>query len=69
MNNLFLSGGGDEGEFIPIFSENDEELVSDDEVPETLPILTLKNTVVFSGILVPISVGRKKSIKLIKTPR
>ncbi len=67
MNNLFLSGGGDEGEFIPIFSENDEELVSDDEVPETLPILTLKNTVVFSGILVPISVGRKKSIKLIKS--
>jgi len=68
MNNLFLSGTeSEDGEFIPIFSENEDDLIKEHEVPDTLPILTLKNTVVFSGVLVPIAVGREKSIKLIKS--
>ncbi len=51
-------------EFIPI-SGNDVSN-KDVKVPDVLPILTLKNTVLFPGVIIPITVGRDKSIKLIK---
>ena len=44
----------------------DEELMNAEEIPETLPILPLRNTVLFPGVVIPITVGRDKSIKLIK---
>ena len=53
-------------EFIPLLSAEDEEIMNAEEVPEELPILPLRNTVLFPGVVIPITVGRDKSIKLIK---
>ncbi len=55
-----------ETEFIPLLSSEDEELMNAEDVPESLPILPLRNTVLFPGVVIPITVGRDKSIKLIK---
>lgn len=52
-------------EFIPILTDG-EPSNSKFEVPETLPILPLRNMVVFPGVMIPISVGREKSLKLIR---
>lgn len=55
-----------DSEFIPLLSSEDEEQMNAEEVPEVLPILPLRNTVLFPGVVIPITVGRDKSIKLIK---
>jgi ATP-dependent Lon protease len=63
----FLSSSVNEDtDFIPLISEEDEESVSTTEVPETLPILPLRNTVLFPGVIIPITVGRDKSMKLVR---
>ena len=56
----------DEGEFIPLITTEDEDQMNKEEFPEDLPILSLKNNVLFPGVVIPITVGRDKSIKLIK---
>ena len=56
----------DETEFIPLMTTEDEEEMNQEETPETLPILPLRNTVLFPGVVIPITVGRDKSIKLIQ---
>ncbi|MCK4289054.1 MAG: LON peptidase substrate-binding domain-containing protein, partial [Bacteroidales bacterium] len=55
-----------EAEFIPLLSSEDEELINAEDIPESLPVLPLRNTVLFPGVVIPITVGRDKSIKLIK---
>ncbi len=55
-----------ETEFIPLLSAEDEEQMNAEAVPETLPLLPLRNTVLFPGVVIPITVGRDKSIRLIK---
>ncbi|TSA26211.1 MAG: hypothetical protein D4R67_08380, partial [Bacteroidetes bacterium] len=47
-----------ETEFIPLLSSEDEEQMNAEEVPEILPILPLRNTVLFPGVVIPITVGR-----------
>ncbi len=56
----------EEGEFISLISEENEEDVKNVNIPEELPILPLKNTVLFPGVVIPISVGRNKSLSLVK---
>lgn len=53
-------------EFFPLMSPQDEEEMNKEETPEILSILPLRNTVLFPGVVIPITVGRDKSIKLIK---
>jgi ATP-dependent Lon protease len=66
-NELFLSSHVNEDtDFIPLISEEDEESISLTKVPETLPILPLRNTVLFPGVIIPITVGRDKSMKLVR---
>ncbi|SMO83748.1 ATP-dependent Lon protease [Saccharicrinis carchari] len=54
-----------ETEFIPIVSDESADEV-DFDMPDTLPILPLRNTVLFPGVIVPISLGRDKSLKLVR---
>lgn len=53
-------------EFIPLLSSEDEDQMNSEKVPEELSILPLRNTVLFPGVVIPITVGRDKSINLIK---
>jgi len=53
-------------EFFPLMSQEDEEEMNKEQTPEILSILPLRNTVLFPGVVIPITVGRDKSIKLIK---
>ncbi|MCW3784956.1 endopeptidase La [Plebeiibacterium sediminum] len=55
-----------EAEFIPIVSDEDESDITEVDLPELLPILPLRNTVLFPGVIVPISLGRDKSLKLVR---
>ncbi len=55
-----------ETEFIPILSKEDEQFLSNENVPEELPILPLRNSVLFPGIVIPITVGRDKSLRLVR---
>ena len=57
---------GDNPEFMPLFSKQEESDMDKLEVPEELPILTIRNTVLFPGVIFPITVGRDKSIKLVR---
>lgn len=63
---LMAQLGEESGELIPLLSAEEEELLNNEKVPETLPILPVRNTVLFPGVVIPITVGRDKSIKLVK---
>ena len=56
----------EDSEFFPLMSQEDEEEMNNEETPDILSILPLRNTVLFPGVVIPITVGRDKSIKLIK---
>jgi len=53
-------------EFLPLFSKQEEEESNKMDIPEELPVLAIKNTVLFPGVIFPITVGRDKSIKLVR---
>ncbi len=71
MDDLFRIHGlsdpiDNETEFIPLLSTEEEEQMQAEKLPESLPILPLRNTVLFPGVVIPITVGRDKSIRLIR---
>src|SRR5215216_7409394 len=67
INNLRLQHGiDDDSDFIPLLSAEDEDNMRNEQIPDILPILPLRNTVLFPGVVIPITVGRDKSIQLIK---
>ncbi len=55
-----------EAEFIPLITVEEEEKMNSEKFPEELPILPLRNNVLFPGVVIPITVGRDKSIRLIQ---
>lgn len=55
-----------DSEFIPLITSDDEEAMERMDLPEVLPILPLRNNVLFPGVVIPITVGRDKSIRLIQ---
>ncbi|MBL7933067.1 MAG: endopeptidase La [Bacteroidia bacterium] len=59
-------GIDDDSDFIPLLSTEDENNMLNEKIPAVLPILPLRNTVLFPGVVIPITVGRDKSIHLIK---
>lgn len=65
LDNLSLQDFNENAEFIPLFSQDDEEAMNKEEVPSELSILPLRNMVLFPGVVIPITAGRDKSIKLI----
>jgi ATP-dependent Lon protease len=66
FDNLSLQGLDEDSELIPLLTPEDEQEMNNEELPETLPILPLRNTVLFPGVVIPITAGRDKSIHLIK---
>ncbi|MCT4698780.1 endopeptidase La [Tenacibaculum haliotis] len=67
LDNLSLQDVfNEDSELIPLLTPEDEEIINKEKVPETLPILPLRNTVLFPGVVIPITAGRDKSIQLIK---
>ena len=65
LDSLSLQDFDENSELIPLMTPEDEEKIAKEELPETLPILSLRNTVLFPGVVIPITAGRDKSIKLI----
>ena len=56
----------EDAEFLPLMSDEDEAKISKEDTPKVLPILPLRNTVLFPGVIIPITIGRDRSVKLIK---
>lgn len=63
---MSLQNIDEDSELIPLMTSDDEEAISKESLPDSLPILPLKNTVMFPGVVIPITASRDKSIKLIK---
>ena len=66
INDFSLDNIDSEAELIPLMTSEDEEALEKEELPEVVPLLPIKNTVLFPGVVIPITVGRDKSIQLIK---
>ena len=67
MQNILISSlMDDDNEFIPILTDGDDSELTNVDVPDILPILPLRNTVMFPGVVMPITVGRQKSLQLIQ---
>ncbi|MCD8406014.1 endopeptidase La [Tenacibaculum dicentrarchi] len=66
LDNLSLQDAfNEDSELIPLLTPEDEEIINKEEIPAELPILPLRNTVLFPGVVIPITAGRDKSIQLI----
>ena len=64
--NATFSPAEEESELIPLMTSDDEEAILKETLPSSVPILPLRNTVLFPGVVIPISATRDKSVKLIK---
>ncbi|MEH6537463.1 MAG: endopeptidase La [Psychroserpens sp.] len=66
LDSLSFQDFDENSELIPLMTPEDEAEINNEVLPESLPILPLRNTVLFPGVVIPITAGRDKSIKLIK---
>jgi len=68
VNKQILFSAEDENEFIPLFPFNEQDPEGDKDlvIDDIIPILPLRNTVLFPGVVIPITVGRDKSIQAVK---
>ena len=66
LDNLSLQDIESEAELIPLLTSEDEEALEKEDLPAEVSLLPLRNTVLFPGVVIPITVGRDKSIQLIK---
>jgi len=66
FDNMSLQSIDEDAELIPLLTPEDEEEMANEKLPETLPILPLRNTVLFPGVVIPITAGRDTSINLIQ---
>ena len=66
LDNLSLQDIESEAELIPLLTSEDEEALEKEDLPAKVSLLPLRNTVLFPGVVIPITVGRDKSIQLIK---
>ena len=65
IDNLSLLDVDENSELIPLMTPEDEKEINEEVLPSSLPILPLRNTVLFPGVVIPITASRDKSIKLI----
>ncbi|MEY4963262.1 MAG: hypothetical protein RLZZ323_581 [Bacteroidota bacterium] len=65
IDNLSLQEFDSDAELIPLLTPEDEEEMNNEDLPDSLPILPLRNMVLFPGVVIPITAGRDKSIRLI----
>mgnify|MGYP001135473133 FL=1 len=65
LDSLSLQDFDENSELIPLMTTEDEEAIKNESLPDTVPILSLRNTVLFPGVVIPITAGRDKSIQLI----
>ncbi|MDR1225714.1 MAG: endopeptidase La [Prevotellaceae bacterium] len=61
-----MSDKAGEDEFIPVFADSDEDNLRNTPVPSVLPALSLRNSVLFPGVVLPININRDKSVKLVR---
>lgn len=66
IDSLSLKELDEDADFIPLMTSDDEEAISKESIPDLIPVLPLKNTVLFPGVVIPITASRDKSIQLIK---
>ncbi|HCT29287.1 MAG TPA: endopeptidase La [Bacteroidales bacterium] len=63
---LMIDSMDQDTDFIPLISDESEPVIKDEDIPSVIPILALRNTVLFPGVVIPITVGRSKSVTLIR---
>jgi len=65
-NPILIDSIDQDSDFIPIITDENAPSIKDVDIPSVIPILALRNTVLFPGVVLPITVGRSKSVKLIR---
>ncbi len=66
LSNIYIGSELEQdADFIPLITDEEEDSLESLKIPDTLPILPLRNTVLFPGVILPITIGRNKSLKLI----
>ena len=65
-NPIFIDSSDQDSDFIPIITDESTPSIKDAEIPSVIPILALRNTVLFPGVVIPITIGRSKSVNLIR---
>ena len=65
-NPIMIDSMDQDTEFIPFLTDESAPILKDDDIPSVIPILALRNTVLFPGVIIPITVGRSKSVNLIR---